>query len=174
NGLTFDSTGAEANGGKQRFQGAEIEARYALAGALALAGNASYHDARFRRFTQDDGSMLDGNRLETAPYTLAGLGLVYAPPRGFNASVTGNYTGPRQLNNPNTLPAGGYTTLDAGLGWRFGQIALSVNGYNLTDRRDPVSASELSEVATNHDGVNTIGYYRLPARSVMAGISLDL
>ncbi|TXH04780.1 MAG: TonB-dependent receptor [Nevskiaceae bacterium] len=175
NSLTYqdDGTGniVRANGGKLRFQGFEIESRVELVEHLRLAAHYAYHDARFVHFTRDNGASADGNRVEMSPYQTGGLGLIYAAPQGFNASLVADYAGPRKLNKSNTVKAGGYTTLDAALGYDFGRWALHLNGYNLSNRRDPVAESELQESVTV---THTAGYYRLPARSVMAGVSFKL
>jgi len=55
-------------------------------------------------------------------------------------------------------------TLDARLGWRLGQYTLAVQGQNLTDRRDPVTASEFGDQS----------YYLLPARLLMLSVAADL
>jgi outer membrane receptor protein involved in Fe transport len=54
----------------------------------------------------------------------------------------------------NTALAEGFTTLDLGVGYRRGRWEVRMNGTNLTDRRDPVSESELGDAQ----------YYRMPAR----------
>lgn len=165
---TFDSGGTVINGGKTRFRGGEIETRYALMEALQVAANYSYHDSRFITARRDNGASVDGNRLETAPFHLVGLGVLYTPPQGFGATLVSNYTGARKLNKSNSVSAGGYYTMDASLSYRFGAYSLHANGYNLTDRRDPVAESELSEVVSG-----AASYYRLPARLIMVGVSAD-
>jgi outer membrane receptor protein involved in Fe transport len=62
----------------------------------------------------------------------------------------------------NLLSTGSYTTLDASLNYTLGHYRLQLTGYNLTNVRDPVAASELNESVTV---TQTAGYYRLPARS---------
>ena len=175
NGLTFqdDGTGniVRANGGETRFQGFEVESRYALIQHLQLAAHYAYHDARFIRYTRDNGASADGNQFELAPYQTGGLGLLYAMPKGFNASLVADYAGRRKLNKSNSVAVGGFTTLDASLGYDFGAYAVHLNGYNLTNRREPVSESEQQEAVTV---TGTAGYYRLPARSLMLGVSFKL
>ncbi|MBZ5497218.1 MAG: TonB-dependent receptor [Acidobacteriia bacterium] len=58
------------------------------------------------------------------------------------------------LNKRNTTLAGGYVTVGASFGYRFGKYELRLDGINLTDRRPPVSESELGDAQ----------YYWLPAR----------
>ena len=166
NGLTYayDGNGnfTRANGGETRFLGYELETRYALNAQLQLAAHYTYHDAHFVNYTLDNGANVDGNRVEMSPRQLGGVGLVYARPGGLSASVIADFVSNRMLNKRNTVRSGGYTTLDAALAYRFSRYCLQLNGYNLTNRRDPVAESELSEAVTV---TGTAGYYRLPARS---------
>jgi len=60
----------------------------------------------------------------------------------------------------NTAAAGGYVTVDARLGLRLRQYTIAVQGQNLTNRRDPVTASEFGDQS----------YYLLPARQLMLSI----
>ncbi len=165
--LTFDTNGQPIDGGKERFQGFEYEGRYALSKDLKLATNYAYHDSRFKSLTINGGANdVSGNRLELSPYNLAGVGVLYTPAQGFNATLVANYAGERKLNKRATAHAGGYTTWDATLGYQIGALGLHLNGYNLTDRRVPVSESELAEVVSGASS-----YYLLPARLVTASIS---
>ncbi|WHU01111.1 TonB-dependent receptor [Sphingomonas sp. NIBR02145] len=60
---------------------------------------------------------------------------------GFSASVQGKYTGRRYYTYTNDQSFGGYTTVDLGMGYDFGDLAglkslkLSLNVTNLTDKR---------------------------------------
>ena len=152
------------NAGTEKFKGVELEARYSFDDALMVHGSWSYHDARFGDYVQDfDGTptQLSGKLLELAPQHLGSVGLLYAPAQGWNANVVVDYVGPRFLNRRNTALASNYTTVDAGIGYRFDrQWEVRVDGYNLSDRRDPVAESELGESQ----------YYRMPARSVVASV----
>ena len=75
--------------------------------------------------------------------------------RAITRHVAADYVGERWLNKRNTSLAGSYTTVDAGIGYAFDRWEVRVDGYNLSDRRDPVAESELGDAQ----------YYRLPARS---------
>ena len=144
------------NSGKVRVTGAEGELRLQLTPALRSELAYSYHDARFRDYLFDGVLQLAGNRFEMSPFHLASAGLQYSPSTGFFAHAEAGYTGPRYLNKRNTAPAGGYTTLSAGLGYNLGRGTVRVDGWNLTDRRVPVSESELGDAQ----------YYVLPARTM--------
>ncbi len=176
NGLTFADNGAgafvRANGGETRFQGFEVEAKYAVATSLQLLAHFADHDARFRSYINDNGANVSGNRVEVSPRTVGGLGLIYASSSGAaSAAVVVNAIGSRMLNKSNTIEAGGYTTLDANLSYRVGACTLRLSAYNLTDRRDPVSVSELQQSVTV---TRTAGYYRLAGRSLTLGVSVPL
>ena len=153
-----DGLPALTNAGNEKFKGAEAEARWNFAEGFSVVGTYAYHDARFANYVQDfDGvpTQLDGNLLEMSPQHLGSMGLMYTPPEGFRAYAIANYVGKRWLNQRNTALAGDYTTLDAGLGYAWDRWEVRVDGYNLSDRRDPVSESELGEGS----------YYRMSART---------
>jgi outer membrane receptor protein involved in Fe transport len=140
-------SGLLTNAAGERLQGADIEARYALTGDLTLAADYAYHDAHFTRYQFFDGGagvLVDvaGNQLPLSPRQLAAAGLLYQPPQGWNATLVASYVGRRYLDEENVAPVGGYTRLDATLGYRFGRYRLSLEGTNLTNQRPPVSASE--------------------------------
>jgi outer membrane receptor protein involved in Fe transport len=62
----------------------------------------------------------------------------------------------------NTITGRSYVTVDTTLGYSFRDFVLSVNGYNLTNRRDPVLDSELGEGQ----------FYLLPARRIFVKVSV--
>lgn len=141
------AAGDLVNAAGERLKGAEIEARFNIAPDLALAGSLSYHDARFTHYLfadPDTGDSIDvaGRSLSLSPHVLASAGLLYTPKSGFYGTLVGNYVGRRYLDEENTAPVGGYTTLAATLGYRFDRYAVSFEGTNLTNRRPPVTESE--------------------------------
>jgi iron complex outermembrane recepter protein len=151
------SSGALANAAGERLKGIEVESRYRLARDLSLAASASVHDARFTHYLYFDGAAnvdVGGRRLTLSPRNLASLGILYAPNRGLNATVVARYVGRRYLDEENTAPVGGYTTLDATIGERLGGARIWLEGNNLTNRRPPVTASEFGSQS----------FYLLPAR----------
>ncbi len=152
---------ALANGGKERFKGAELEGDYRITQDLRIRATYAYHDARYtqRLVAQDDGSFENfaGNRLEASPRNLAALGLMYTPVRGFEGSIVWNYVGSRFLDQENLTPVGSYATVDADIGYHFDTWELRLDGYNLSNRRDPVAISELGDGQA----------YRLPGRMAL-------
>jgi outer membrane receptor protein involved in Fe transport len=154
------------NAGKETFKGAELELGYRFSDDLRLAAHYTYHDARFGDDVQLFGGVptqLRGKRLEMSPQHLGGIGITYAPAKGWQASAIANHVGDRFLNKRNTALAGGYTTYDATIGYRFDRCELRLSGRNLGNRRDPVAESELGEAQ----------YYRLPARFVELSLGID-
>lgn len=151
------------NAGGERLKGAEAEARWHVTPDLSLAAAASWHDARFTRFVAEEGGAnidVSGNQLTLSPHWLGSLGLIYAPPAGLFGSATVSWVGRRFLDLANTARAGAYATLDAGLGYRWGPYSLSLDAYNLTDARPPVTSSEFGDQS----------FYLLPARRVFVAL----
>jgi len=139
------SSGALTNAGGERLKGVEAETRYQVTPDLALAANASYHDARFTQYLFFDGVanvQVAGNQLPLSPHVLAAAGLLYAPAQGFSTTVVAQYVGRQFLDEQNIAAVGGYTTLAANIGYRFGRYRILLEGNNLSNQRKPVSASE--------------------------------
>jgi outer membrane receptor protein involved in Fe transport len=140
-------SGFLTNAAGERLQGVDLEARGAIGRDLTLAANYSYHDAHFTQyqfFDANAGAYVDvaGNQLPLAPRQLASAGVLYQPLQGLGATLVLTYAGRRYLDEENIAPVGGYTRLDATLGYRLGSYEVALEGTNLTDQRPPVSASE--------------------------------
>jgi outer membrane receptor protein involved in Fe transport len=153
------------NSGSTRFKGVELAADLRLAPATFARATYSFHDGRFVDFVQAfDGvpTQLAGKRFEMSARRLASAGLSFAPTRGPVANLVVRYTGNRYLNKRNTALAPAFTTVDAGLGYRTGRVEVRVDARNLTNRRDAVAESEFGDAQ----------YYRMPARSLQAGVVL--
>lgn len=150
---------ALVNAGRERFRGVETAGDVRLGHDVGLRATYSFHDATFRDFVQDFGGVptqLAGNRLEMSARHLASAGVVHAPDHGILLLAELQYVGSRYLNRRNTSLAEPFTTLGAGIGYRFDRWEVRLDARNLTDERPPVSESELG------DGQ----YYPLPARRV--------
>lgn len=153
------------NSGETRFQGFELAADGH--GPHSLSGRVTYsfHDGTFVDFVQAfDGvpTQLGGKRFEMSARHLFSAGVILAPKNGLVADVVVKYTGNRYLNKRNTALAAPFTTVDVGIGYRFGQYEVRFDGRNLGDKRDPVAESELGDAQ----------YYRLFSRAlrVSAGV----
>jgi iron complex outermembrane receptor protein len=151
------SSGGLANAAGEQLKGIDAEARYQLAADLEFAASVSYHDATFTHYLFFDGVSnveVAGRQLPLSPHVLAAAGILYTPSRGLSVTAVGRYVGRRYLDEQNTGPVGGYTTLDANLGYGFGSVRLMLEGTNLTNQRPPVSSSEFGSQS----------FYLLPAR----------
>ena len=152
------------NSGTTRFKGVELAADLQLPSALTMRGTYSFHDGKFVDFVQDfDGTLtqLAGKRFEMSARHLASAGLIFSPEQGFFGNLVMNYIGNRYLNKRNSALAEPFTTFSAGVGFRSGQVEFRIDGNNLTDRRDAVAESEFGDAQ----------YYRMPSRTIRAGLS---
>lgn len=137
-----------SSGGAHRFRGIELETVWHAAPAWTVAAHASVSDIRNRNFDTLVGGVqtqLSGKHPVMVSKLRAGVGIVYAPHRGWRGSLTTTYAGPRYLDRLNTVRVGGYNVIDASFGYRFERIALTLSVANLTDRRDAILPSELGE-----------------------------
>jgi iron complex outermembrane receptor protein len=153
------SSGALANAAEERLKGVEMEARYAVAPDFELAGNISYHDARYRNYLLLDGASgvnVAGRQLPLSPHVLASAGAIYRAERGLRAAAAARYMGHRYLDQENTAPVGGYTTVDANVGYSWKKYQFTIEGTNLTNQRPPVTSSEFGSQS----------FYLLPARMI--------
>jgi outer membrane receptor protein involved in Fe transport len=150
-------SGALANAAGEKLKGVEAEVRYQVATELEFAGSASYHDAAFTKYLFFDGlSNVDvaGRQLTLSPHVLASAGILYTPAHGPFSTVVARYVGRRFLDPENIAAVGGYSTLDANVGYGFGRVRITLEGTNLTDQRPPVTSSEFGSQS----------FYLLPAR----------
>jgi iron complex outermembrane receptor protein len=162
----IDGLPSLASAGSERFRGIETELRWTPTTALSVAASYAHHLAKFTDYARlrPDGSIqqLAGKRLELSPKDLASLIVSYARAMGPQASGTLRYIGSRFLNKSNTVKTGSYATIDGRVGWRFdSRWGLFIEAENLTNRRDPVTESELGDAQ----------FYRLPGRRVFGTIS---
>ncbi len=149
--------GTLANAAGEKLKGVEAELRYQVTADFGLAGSASYHEASFTKYLFFDGvSNVDvaGRQLTLSPHALASAGLLYTPSHGLTATAVARYVGRRFLDPENIAAMGGYSTLDANLGYGFHHIRLTLEGTNLTNQRPPVTSSEFGSQS----------FYLLPAR----------
>jgi iron complex outermembrane receptor protein len=161
------SSGALANAAGERLKGVEFESRYEMTPDLALAANISYHDARYSQYLFFDGAAnvdVAGRRLPLSPHILASAGLIYGAEQGLHAAAVAKYVGHRYLDEENTAPVGGYTTLDANVGYSWKKYRLTIDGTNLTNQRPPVTSSEFGSQS----------FYLLPARMIWLRLGLAL
>jgi outer membrane receptor protein involved in Fe transport len=151
------------NSGKTRFQGFELASDLRLPHALLARATYSFHDGKFVDFIQafdNVPTQLAGMRFEMSARQLVSAGLSLSPALGLIANANVNYTGNRYLNKRNTALVPGFTTLDAGVGYRLRRAEFRLDGRNLGNRRDAASESEFGDSQ----------YYRMPARTIEAEV----
>jgi len=151
------------NSGKTRFQGFEVASDLRLPHAVLARATYSFHDGKFVDFVQafdNVPTQLAGKRFEMSARSLVSAGLSLSPDLGFIANANLNYTGNRYLNKRNTALVPGFTTFDAGIGYRLRRAEFRLDGRNLGNRRDAVSESEFGDAQ----------YYRMPARTIEAAV----
>lgn len=153
------------DGGSDRFRDVDLDLELRLSEVLRLRFSYEYVDARYLDYNtlDDDGDneQLAGNRLPLTPISTASLGLVFGGPQGFNASASAEYRGSRYLDPENQVPAEAFVSYDCKLGYGFGKWSVYLNGENLTDRRDPVTASEIGDGQV----------YRMQGRRITVGVT---
>ncbi len=150
---------ALANAGAERLRGIEIEAASRLRTDLLWRLGYSLHDARFRDFLTEVGGVpaqLAGKRLEMSARDMASTGMTFGRGDGWQLSAQAQWVGSRFLDRRNTAVAPDYLAWDAGVGYRFRDFEVRLDGRNLSDQRPPVADSELGAAQ----------YYLLPARRV--------
>src|SRR5262249_20350091 len=150
--------------GQQRYKGVDVEGALRPTQGVTVKGHVGWSDARYRDFlTTVDGvpTQLAGNGQLLTPAVRAGVGVLFAPARGWRASATANWIGAHWLNSLNTFEAPAYAVVDASVGYRFPRFTAAVLASNLGDRRDAVQLSELGEGQ----------FYRLPARRMSATLT---
>lgn len=148
---------------KTRFQGVELTADLRLPHSNFVRASFSTHDGKFVDFVQVfDGvpTQLAGKRIEMSARHLWSAGLSHAPDEGFNTNASVNFIGDRFMNMRNTAPLGGFSTIDAGIGYRTARAEYRLDGRNPGNRRDVVSESEFGDAQ----------YYRMPAMTVKANV----
>lgn len=159
---TVNGSPGLTNAGQLNLDGYEAEAQWHALESVSVYGAWAYHKAVFGDYQRLFGSTLTqlrGKNQELTPRNARALGVVFGGVEGAQASVVYSYIGERFLNKRNTAPAGDYETLDASLGWEFGDWGVRITGSNLTNKRPATAESELGDAQ----------YYLLPERHVEAG-----
>ena len=105
---------------------------------------------------------IEGNRLAQVPDNVMTLGIHWADPAWFDASVLVRRVGGQFEDDQNSLPLGAFTTVDARIARQFGRFArIYVAVENLLD--------ETYAVARTSEGVVSIGTPRMVHGGVRLG-----
>ncbi|HEY4128430.1 MAG TPA: TonB-dependent receptor [Gammaproteobacteria bacterium] len=153
------------NGGSDYFRDVDLELELRVSERLRVRFSYEYVEARYLDYNAltDDGDnqQLAGNRLPLTPVSTADFGVVYGGSEGFNASASVEYRGSRYLDPENQLSAQAFVSYDCKLGYGFDGWSVYLSGENLTDRRDPLAASEIGDGQV----------YRMQGRRLTLGVT---
>ncbi|RQO55832.1 TonB-dependent siderophore receptor [Variovorax sp. KBW07] len=131
--------------GKQSSEGIEATLDLALSSTLRLEANVAKLRARYDDFNEVVGKSVvsrAGNTPSGVPEEAANLWLHWRFLPQWEAEFGVRYVGSRQVDTANTRKIGSYTVADAGVSWQVNpSLKLALRGYNLADRKYPVSFS---------------------------------
>jgi outer membrane receptor protein involved in Fe transport len=137
------------NAGSDSFRDIDLDVDERLSDSLRLTFSYEYVDARYRSYNlvDDDGDnvSLAGKRLPLTPNSVSTLGLLFGRSEGLSLAVLARYRGHSYLDQENQIPANGFVTYDCKLSYSGDGWTIYLSGQNLSDRRDPVSASEIGD-----------------------------
>lgn len=137
--------------GAQNSRGVELAVAISPDPTWRAELNAAWTDAWYGSYAQNLGTgIIDrtGNTPPNIPEWVAGLFVHKRLPAGFSVNAGLRYVGERFGNLNNSVVAGGYTTLDAGLVGTFGRTSVTLRGRNLTDAvYEPVAGTTMRRLA---------------------------
>lgn len=122
--------------GSQVSQGAEFAAAFTLPGQLRVDTHVAWTwQAEFKDFLENlDPGVISrsGNTPPNVPEWVAGL-FVVKPLGAWEFTAGVRHVGERQANNNNGIQLDAYTTVDAGIGYRWNEAEIVVRARNLSD-----------------------------------------
>lgn len=122
--------------GQQSSRGVELAGRWALSAAWTLAGQLSFTDAQYDRFTETVGTTVvsrAGQRPPNTPDWVAGAEAHWKPAAGWTVSADWRHVGRRYANNANTAWDGAYDLFGAGVAWQAdARLTVRARVANLT------------------------------------------
>jgi hypothetical protein len=156
------------NGGSDSFRDIDVDLDGRLSDRVRVTFSYEYVDARYRSYSivDDDGDAvsLAGKRLPLTPDSVSTLGLLFGGSEGPSLAVLARYRGRSYLDPQNQVAASGFLSYDCKLSYSRDGWTIYLSGQNLTDRRDPVSASEIGDGQV----------YRLFGRRLELGVIIGL
>jgi iron complex outermembrane recepter protein len=124
------------NADKAHSMGAEVDFAFRLTDTIELTGAAGIIEAEYDDYDAGDGIVFDGKPIQNTPSYTLNLGIAYLHPGGFysRADVRGQgdihfYDDARK----DFVKENAYVTVDAKIGYRFGDWDIYAYGNNLTD-----------------------------------------
>jgi outer membrane receptor for monomeric catechols len=137
------------NAGSDSFRDIDLDVDERLSDNVRLTFSYEYVDARYRSYNivDDDGDNipLAGKRLPLTPKSVSTLGMLFGRSEGLSLAVLARYRGASFLDQENQAPAAGFITYDCKISYGSDGWTIYLSGQNLSDRRDPVSASEIGD-----------------------------
>ncbi|MBL6750541.1 MAG: TonB-dependent receptor [Nevskia sp.] len=140
--LTLDGdNGTTGVGGATRRQGLEASLLWRPLRHVVVDADYAYSHARYRQPLSVAGPAYQanagGDHVAESPTSVAGLGLTYQSPAGWDAAVRLRYFAPRPLVEDNSVASSATRLVNASLGWNPApRLRLSLQGTNLLDSRD--------------------------------------
>ncbi|BBO85439.1 ligand-gated channel [Desulfosarcina ovata subsp. sediminis] len=122
------------NAAEAHTYGAEFEARWRPVRGLDLFSCLGLLEGEFDRYDNHPDSVdLSGNALPNAHEYNFSVGAIYRHDRGFFASVSANFLGPKFLDELNEVEQDSYTLVNAKAGYEADHWSLYLYGRNLLD-----------------------------------------
>ncbi|MGI9458200.1 MAG: TonB-dependent receptor [Aeoliella sp.] len=161
-----DAGTTEPNDGSERT-GIEFASFWQPLEWLAANFSYTYTDARFRKDTNG------GRKVPGAVASTASLGLTAAWESGLFGSVRARYLGESPLVEDNSVRAGDSLLVNAGVGYRWENVELRIEAFNLLDTNDNdityFYASRLPGEPV--DGIEDVHFHPLEPRTFRASVS---
>ncbi|HEY6141889.1 MAG TPA: TonB-dependent siderophore receptor [Flavobacterium sp.] len=153
-GSLNSDTNIKVLNGETESKGVEIDITARPIEGLSIIAGYSYNDMRYTETSGLNGSPVEGDRLVGTPANTANLSFFYTVPtgmlKGISVGAIGNYIGDRIVgwNNQNNntdpikypdgiyhreIPIGGYTTIDASIGYTWKKFSILCKVSNITD-----------------------------------------
>ncbi|WP_257666378.1 TonB-dependent receptor [Parapedobacter tibetensis] len=142
--LLPDAITVTQNTGRMESMGVELEVAVRIVPNLSLWGNTAFTHARYLDLNtvgEDGNVQLEGNRPVFTPEWTGFLGGQYTIPLGMSGGqniqlgVYGKFLGHQYFDVENTLEQGGYSLLNANVGYSRQGYELILWGQNLADKR---------------------------------------
>ena len=137
-------------GGASRRQGLEVDFRVPVYSAVAVSGDWTFNDARYRTLTavpEDGGApvALDGQRVyNTSKYVGSAAAEIAPPLRPWRVRLSGNWVGPYSPFDAPGVVLGAYGLAHVGASWNFKRVSVGAGVRNVFDRAYPeVVAGEI-------------------------------
>jgi len=124
------------NAEKAHSLGAEMDFAWRLTDSIELTGAAGIIEAEYDDYDAGDGIVFDGETIQNTPSYTLNLGIAYLHPKGFYSRMDVKCRGDIHFYDDyhkGFVKDDAYATVDAKIGYQFGDWDVYVYGENLTD-----------------------------------------